>query len=164
MRLFIFDDLALPKLLLTEMNIILTNYFHARDNKKTYDLMGRTCAFVHRINKIYTSHEAILMTQLFEILKNLDKAQNDHSLSVILEAMVSPNPVAAEQIVEVMNCVKGFEEPGIIDESSDMQCILFSGVLGWVARKALEPTVSMEQRASLAISTAAVVSSLVFRS
>lgn len=91
----------------------------------------------------------------------MDKAQNDHSLSVILEAMVSPNPVAAEQIVEVMNCVKGFEEPGIIYESSDKQCILFSGVLGWVARKALEPTVSMEQRASLAISTAAVVSSLV---
>jgi len=156
MSLLTYDDLTLAKLLMAEVADMLTNDIEVENRDFQSDsrlhAVGCTFAFVHRINQVYPSKGATLMTPLFEILKRI---QGDQILSVISEAMLSPIPLRVEEVIEVMRCV----EVSPIDDCRHI--IIFSGVLGWVARKALEPTVSTEQRISLAVSTAAVVFKLV---
>jgi len=170
MRLLNFDDSSLPKLLLTEMNVMVTNvevdfvgplYDYDCDVPITR-AVGCVSAFVHRINAFNSSQQqAILMAQLFEVLKQMDGYYStlefgNQNLSIILDFMITPIPVGDEQLVEVMRCIN------VIQDFHRHDIIIFSGVLGCVAKKALEPTVSREQRASLASSTLAAVYKIAF--
>lgn len=167
MSLLTFDGLTLAKLLMAEVADMLTKDMEVENRDFQSDTrlhaVGCAFAFVHRINQVYPSEGAILMTPLFEILKIMQEdcrsQDRDQILSVISDAMLSPIPLRVEEVIEVMRCILICLEDSPIDDCRYI--IIFSGVLGWVARKALEPTVSTEQRISLAVSTAAVVLKLV---
>jgi len=168
------DPQTLPKLLMsklktTPMNDILANdidnerfYFESDTRFRT---VGCTSAFVHRLCDFYPSHEAVLKTQLFEVLKVLDMdLKSDDRIQAIMETMLSPDIVEVEQVVNLMRSVENSLLRRTVEEPFLWNCyrfIIFSGMLGWVAKKALDPAVSREQRVLLAISTAAAVYSLI---